>query len=110
MDYVQFTGGQLVGHHTLTNSIPKNKIHHLIFIQEMDIILEALLIERLQNHVTGAIRRITGSLNGPFAEIPSVAAERTLIELSVRGAIEGEPHVFEVVHGFDCLASHDLHG
>ena len=57
--------------------------------------LNALLIERLQNHVASTISRIAATSNWSFAVVARVATEATLVNLSVRGAIEWESHALE---------------
>ncbi len=82
----------------------------MVLVEEVDLVLDALLIERLDDHVTGAVGGVTGSSDRTFAEVPGVAAEAALVDLAVGRAVERQPHVLEFEHGVDRLAGQHFGG
>ncbi len=108
MEHVQFPGGQLDRNDAGGPPLGGQQIHHLEFIVEIDPVLDALLIERLQDHMTGAIGRVGRSSHRFPGLIVGVTAEGSLCDLAVRGAIEGQPQVLQVVHGGDRLVAHEF--
>ena len=80
MEGVQFAGRNFHSDDTLTDFfIPRLVIHDQIedqkFVVEINASFDALLIKRLQNHVTGAIRRVTGTMNRSLTEFSGVPTE-----------------------------------
>jgi hypothetical protein len=59
-------------------AIGNEKIQNLKFIKERDPILQTLLVQGLQDHVTCAIRGMRGTANGFARFIIGVPAERSL--------------------------------
>ena len=76
-----------------------------MLVEEIDLVLDALLVEGLDDHVAGAVGGVAGALDRAFAEIPGVSAEAALIDLAVRRAIERQSHVLEFEHRVDRFAS-----
>jgi hypothetical protein len=76
-----------------------DQIEREIFNEEVCIIFQALLIERVEHGVAGAVRRSTGALDGrAFAHILHMAAERALVDRAILIAGEGNACVFEFVN------------
>jgi hypothetical protein len=73
-------------------------------------VLDALLVEGLQDHVAGSVGRETGAPDGRLAVVAGVAAELALVDLAVRRAVERQAHVLEFDDGLDGLAGEDLGG
>ncbi len=71
---------------------------------------DALLVERLQDHVTGTVRRVARAADGCLAMVAGVAAEAALVDAAFRGAIEGQAHLLQVEDRVDGLLAHDLGG
>ena len=61
MEDVKLARAQLNGDDAGADAIDNNHIHDLEFVEEADLILDALLIERLQDHVPGAIGGVAGT-------------------------------------------------
>ena len=70
--------------------------------------LDTLLIECLQDHVSRAVRRVTGAANGGFAEIPRVSAKAALSYATVGRATEREAHVLQLVDHLNGLSAQHL--
>src|SRR6266496_5396963 len=51
MEGMQFTCCKLHGDDTCRFAIDDEKIEHLVFIEERDLVFQALLVQRLQNHM-----------------------------------------------------------
>jgi hypothetical protein len=58
---VQLAGGHLVGHHAAARRRLEEQVQHLELVEEVDAVLDALLVERLQDHVAGAVGRVAGA-------------------------------------------------
>ena len=70
----------------------KDEINDVIFVIELDARLDALLIERLQNHVAGAICGVAAAAHRPFAVVARMPTEAALVNLAVWCAIERKAH------------------
>ena len=86
------------------------QIHHLILIEEGDVVLDTLLVHRLKDHVAGAIRGVTGAAHRLLSRVVGVAAKGALGDAAVRRTIERQAHVFQLVHHPHRLVAEDLHG
>ena len=99
MKDVYFAGENLNRHHAFTHIVFEDQIDHLVFVEELHVLLDALLIQRLQDHVAGAIGRLARSHHRPFAEVARVAAKAPLLDLAVGRPIERQAHVLQFDHG-----------
>ena len=88
-----------VGHH---------EVERVVLVVELDPELHAVLEQRLQDHVAGAVGRVAGPADRRLAVVASVAAEAALVDLAVRRAVEGQAHVLEVDDRVDGLLREDL--
>ena len=86
----------------------EQQVDDVVLVEELDAVLDALLVQRLQDHVAGAVGREAGPPDGPLAEVARVAAEAALVDLAVRRPIERQAHVLELDDGLDRLAGQDL--
>jgi hypothetical protein len=80
-----------------------NQIDHLEFVEKGDLVLDALLVKGLQNHVPGAVGGVAGPLHRPLPEVARVTAESPLVDAPFRGAVEGQSPVFQIVDRLDGL-------
>ena len=78
MEGMQFARGKFNGNHARGFAFHHNEIKDLIFIEERDLVLDALLIERLQDHMTCAIRRMCRAADWLARDIIRMPAKRTL--------------------------------
>ena len=88
----------------------EEQVHDLVLVEEPDAVLDALLVERLQDHVAGSVGRVAGPPDRRLAVVAGVAAEAALVDLAVRRAIERQAHVLELDDRLDRLAGQDLGG
>jgi len=113
---VQFAGCQLHCHHAGGHAVyPRMRVDHqqvnnLEFVKEGDVILDALLVECLQDHVTSAVGGVTGAPHWFAGDVVGVSAKRTLGNFAVRCTVEGQAHVFQFIDGRDGLVAHELDG
>ena len=87
-----------------------DQVEGVELVEEVHAVLDAVLVERLQDHVTRAVCRVAGAANRCLAVIAGVAAEASLVDLALRRAVERQTHVLEVEHCVDGLAGEDLSG
>ena len=80
----------------------------MVLVIELDARLDALLIERLQDHVPGAVGGVATASHWTFTVVARVATEATLINLSVWRAIEWKAHALQLNHCGDRFAREDL--
>ena len=80
----------------------------MVLVEELDAVLDALLVERLQDHVAGPVGREAGPADGRLAEVARVAAEAALVDLALGRAVERQAHVLELDDRLDRLARQDL--
>jgi hypothetical protein len=107
---VQVAGGDLVGDHADTAAVGDDQVDHLELVEELDAVLDAVLVERLQDHVARAVGRVAGAADRALPEVVRVAAEGALGDLAVGRAREREPHVLELDDDVDRLLAHHLDG
>jgi len=84
-----------------------DQVEREIFDVEVRVILQALLVERVEHGVAGTVGRGAGALHrGAFAHILHVAAERALVDRAVVVAAERHAGMLELDHGRGRLAHH----
>ena len=81
-----------------------------IFDEELRVMPEGLLIERVQDGVAGAVGRRAGALRRAFAEVRAHAPECALIDLALGRAREGHAKMLELDHRGHGLAHHVFDG
>ena len=116
-EHVEVAGGHLVrdhaGHPTPGGGarvVGEDHVQDLELVEEGDVPLHALLEERLQDHVAGAVRRVAGPAHGGLAVVAGVATEAALIDLALGRAVERQAEVLQLDDGVDGLLAHDLDG
>ena len=111
---VNVTGGQFVGDHPggdrAARGLGEHQIQCVVLVEELDVVLDTVLVERLQDHVTGAVGGVAGPANRGLAVIAGVPAEAALVNPSLGGAVERHPHLLQIEHRVDGFLAHDLHG
>ena len=112
LEDVQLAGREFVGNDSggLFNTIDlgHDQVENVELVEEVDAELDAVLVERLKDHVARAVGGVAGAANRRLAVLTSVTTETTLVDLAVFGAVEGQAHVLAVDYGVDCLFGEDL--
>ena len=88
--------------------IGEHQVECVELVEELDVVLDAVLIQRLQDHVAGAVGRVAGAADGCLAVIAGVTAEPALVDAALGGAVERHPHLLQIENGVDGLLAHDL--
>ena len=86
----------------------EHHVEHLVLVEEVDVTRDALLVQRLQDHVARAVGRVAGPANRSLAVVAGVAAEPALVDATLGRAVERQAEVLELDHRVDRLAAHDL--
>ena len=107
---MELTCGQLVRDDAGASAVLDQQIEAVELVEEADVAFHALLVQGLQDHVSGAVGRVTRAHDGSLAVVARVPTEPTLVDLAVGRAIEGQAHALQVEYGVDRLAAHDLDG
>ena len=111
---VDVTGRQLVGDdpggHGAGLRLGDRDVECVVLVEELDVVLDAVLIERLQDHVAGAVGGVTRPAHGGLAVVAGVPAEPALVDAALRRAVERHAHLLEVQHRVDGFLAHDLDG
>ncbi len=112
LEDVQLAGRELVGddarRHLFALDRRHDEVEHVVLVEEVDAELHAVLEQRLQDHVAGAVGGVAGATHRRLAVVAGVAAEATLVDLAVRRAVERQAHVLEVEDRVDGLFREDL--
>ena len=101
--------GEVPRDHALTRAIV---VHHEIdgevFDKEFGVVLERLLIQRVQDGMTGAVGRCASALGNAFAVIGGHATKRALVNVAILSTGKWHAVVFEFDHRRNGLAAHVL--
>ncbi len=107
-------GRELVRHHTrrdrAARRLRQRQVEHVELVEELDVVLDAVLVQRLQDHVAGAVGGVAGPAHRSLAVVAGVPAEPALVDAALGGAVERHPHLLEVEHRVDGFLAHDLDG
>jgi hypothetical protein len=96
---VQRAVGHVERDYPAAGAILHDQVDREVLDEEPRLVLERLLIERVQHRVPGAVGGRAGSLRGALAVVRRHAAERTLVDAAVLGARERHAVVLELDHG-----------
>jgi hypothetical protein len=114
LEDVEFAGGQLVRDDAGGLADPvllvQQQVQDVELVEELHALLDAVLVQRLQDHVAGAVRRVAGPAHRGLAVVTAVPAEAALVDGAVRGAVERQAHLLQVEDGVDGLLREDLRG
>ena len=105
---VDLAGEDLIGYHATGGSILDQQVEDVVLVKELHVVAHTLLVERLEDHVAGVVGRIAGAAHRSLAKVVGVAAKGPLGDPAVRGAVEGQPPVLQLVYRLDGLLGHRL--
>ncbi len=111
-EHVDLTGGQFVRHYAggALSVLGHHQVEHVELVVELHALLDAVLVQGLQDHVAGAVGGVTGAAHGGFTVVAGVPAEPALVDAALGGPVERETHLLEVDDRVDGLLAHDLRG
>ena len=102
---------QVPGHHAAAHAVcVHDQVKGEIFDEEFYLVLQTLLIQRVQDGMAGAVRRGAGAHGGGLAVIHHVAAERALIDAAILGAAERHAEMLQLIDRRNGLAAHVFDG
>jgi hypothetical protein len=114
LEDVDLAGGQLVGDGSGAGlalvGLGQQQVEDVELVVELDPQLHAVLVQRLQDHVAGAVRGVTGPPDRGLTVVAGVPAEAALVDPPLRGAVERQAHLLQVQDGVDGLLAHHLGG
>ena len=86
---VNFAGGELVsdhaGGHRTARRLGEHQVQRVELVEELDVVLDAVLVQRLQDHVAGAVGGVTRPSHRGLAVVAGVPAEAALVDACPRG-------------------------
>jgi hypothetical protein len=108
LEDVKLTGLELKHHDAPNGRAVKEHVHNLVLIKKLDIAFDALLVERLQNHVTGTVGGVARAVYRPLAKMVRMPAKPSLGDLAVVKTAEGKSAIFQIVHRTHRVLGKDL--
>ena len=87
-------------------AVVPQQIQAIELVEEANVALDALLVERLQDHVPGAVRRVARALDRRLAVIAGVSTEPSLVDAPVRRPVEGKPPALQLIDRLDGFLGH----
>ena len=106
---VQLAGGDLGRDRAPHLPFHHDQVQNVELVEKGDLVLDALLVEGLQDHVPGAIGRVAGAPDRLLGLVVGMPAERPLGDLALRRAIKREPHVLQLNDRLNRFVAEDLH-
>ena len=102
--------GQVERHDAAAGAVLHDEVEREIFDEEFGVVLDRLLIQRVQHRVAGAIRGRAGAMRRALAVVRGHAAERALVDAAVVGARERHAVVLELDDRGRRFLAHELDG
>ncbi len=104
---VELSGRELEGDdaHGDAGVVPQ-QIQAVELVEESDVAFDALLVERLQDHVPGPVCRVARSLDRRLAVVAGMSSEPPLVDPPVRRPVEGETPALQLVDRLDGFFGH----
>ena len=103
---MHLASGQFYRHHTRHRPVGNQQVHHLVFIIEQNIVLDALLEHGLQDHVPGSVGGVAGAADRLAGDVVGMPAKGALGNPTVRRSRERQPHVLQVIYGLHGFIAH----
>ena len=107
---VQGAVGQVPGHDAAALAVFHDQVEGEVFDEELGLVLQRLLVERVQDGVAGAVGGGAGALRGFLAEVLGHAAKGALVDLAFLGAAERHAEMLELDDRRNRLAAHVFDG
>ncbi len=114
LEDVDLAGRQFVGHHTgrLLDAVDLGDqlVEDVELVEELHALLHTVLVERLEDHVAGAVGRVAGATDRGLAVVARVTAEPALVDPPLGRPVERQAHLLQVEDRVDGLLRQDLGG
>jgi len=107
---MQLAGGQIDRHHAPALALLHEQIDREVFNIELGLVADRLLIQRVQQRMSGAIGGGAGSLGDTLAVMSGHTAKGALINAAIIRARERHAVVLELNHRGGRLLAHELDG
>ncbi len=88
MEDVQLAGGDLIGDDAAYGIAGAQQLDDVELVEEVDPVFDALLVERLQDHVAGAVSGVAGAHDRLAGVVVGVAPEAPLGDAAVGQTVE----------------------
>ena len=105
---VEVAAGEAHRDHAAADAVAHEQVEQEVLVEERHAVLDALLVERLEDAVPGVVGGVAGALDGGLAEVARVPAEPPLRDPAVGRAVERQAPVLEPVNRLDRVARQDL--
>ena len=102
--------GQVERDHAAAGAVLHDEVEREVFDEELGVVLDRLLVQRMQHRVAGAVGRRAGALRRALAVVRGHAAERPLVDAAVVGARERHAVVLELDDRGRRFLAHELDG
>ena len=102
--------GQVERDHAAAGAVLHDEIEREVLDEEFGVVLDRLLVQRVQHRVAGAIRGRAGAMRRALAVVRGHAAERALVDAAVVGARERHAVVLELDDRGRRFLAHELDG
>src|SRR6266699_179827 len=90
------------------HAIVEQQDEHEIFVEEVDLVLDGVLVHGLQDHMAGAVGSITGAAYRTFAEVAGMSTETALVDATIGSTVKGQAAMFQFVDGIDSFTGQDF--
>jgi len=97
-------------HHAANGAVIDDQVEREILDEEIDLMLDALAVERVQDGVTGAVGGGSRALRNALAVVARHAAKGALVDLAFLGARERDAEMLEFVDRVRGVAAEVLDG
>src|SRR5690348_11727626 len=100
MEGMNFAAANLHRYNAARLSIIDEQVEHQKLIEEAHLILNGVLIHRLQNHMSGTVSSIAGAAYRTLAIIACMPAKAPLIDLAVLSSVKRQTAMLQFI---DCI-------
>src|SRR6266851_6394388 len=86
----------------------EQQVQDEIFVEEAHLVLDGVLVHRLQHHVPGTVGGVAGTTDSGFTVVACMSSEAALVDAPIGGAVEGQAAMLQLVDGIDGVSSQDF--
>jgi hypothetical protein len=97
---------EVPGHNAAAHALVHDQVEREVLDEELGVVTQRLLVERVQDGVAGTVGRRAGALGDALAVLGGHAAERALVDLALGRAAERHAEMLELDDRRDAVAAH----